>query len=313
MSQCIHLNEWTNSIQDVCGNFQTIFKQQSTLFIGEVDAHLIGKTEIAFIKSNAHYIARKKGIPDRVKERFCFLVLQNSGRMTIHHQNLKLNLREGDLVLLDPEEDIEMFPEGLFTHISVHLSREKLLRFGINQNSIGKINTHNMSGHLIKTLLNSMSAESIALWNAQQDGEAFEDALIALIQPTHRYAHECHVQKDLLFQDAERFILEHLQDIQLSAQRVAAHVGVSLRHLYRLFAQQNITIQQYIMDQRLEHIKKMLADHNYQNQSITQVAMQFGFQDSAHFSKKFKQKFGMTPKAYKSGSLGLNIADHVIH
>ena len=300
MGQCINLqlNEWTRHIRQVCGEFEAVFNQQSNLFIGEILSYLIGKTEVAYIKSNAHYIARKQGIPDRVRERFCFLVLQNSGSMQIRHQGRSFELKEGDIALLDPEETIEMFPQGLFSHISVHLSREKLIKQGVSQQHMGKINTCNMSGHLIKTLLHAISTDSVQLWNASDDGEAFEDALIALIKPNHLYQ-EQPVAKDQCLIAAERYILEHLADCDLSAEKIARHVAVSLRHLYRLFAQQNITIQQYIMQQRLTQIKRQLTDASYQHQSITQIAMRWGFQDSAHFSKKFRQQYGLSPTAYK--------------
>lgn len=67
--------EWTQHLQNVCGVFETSFDGQDSLFIGEVESYLLGQTEVAFIKSNANVIVRKKGVPDRVKDRFCFLVV----------------------------------------------------------------------------------------------------------------------------------------------------------------------------------------------------------------------------------------------
>ncbi len=40
---------------------------------------------------------------------------------------------------------------------------------------------------LLKNILKNMSAENIKLWYATEDGNAFEDALIALIKPTINY------------------------------------------------------------------------------------------------------------------------------
>lgn len=304
MGHCsnLHLNEWSQHIREVCGEFEAVFHQHRDLFIGEIQSYAIGQTEVAYIKSNAHYIARKKDIPDRVKQRFCFLILQNTGNMQIRNQNRTIDLKEGDIALLDPEEDIEMLPHGLFSHISVHLSREKLIRQGICEQHLGKINTCNMSGHLIKTMLHAIASESVELWRANDDGDSLEDALIALLKPLHLYTHQQEL-KDPVFITAERFILEHLADTDLSAVQIATHVGVSLRHLYRVFAQQNLTIQQFITEQRLIQIKRHLTDEKYKKHSITQIALRWGFQDSAHFSKKFRQYYGQTPTAYKSNYL----------
>ena len=164
--------EWTQHLQNVCGGFETSFDGQDSLFIGEVESCLLGQTEVVFIKSNANLIVRKKGVPDRVKDRFCFLILQHTGKISIEYTDESLTLCEGDIILLDPEETISMFPHGLFSHISVHLSREKLFQHGINHEHFGKLMTNNMSGHLLKNMLKAMSPENIHLWYSEEDGNA---------------------------------------------------------------------------------------------------------------------------------------------
>lgn len=78
-----------------------------------------------------------------------------------------------------------------------------------------------------------MSSDNIGFWYAEEDGNAFEDALIALMKPTMNYAN---VQVgDSLKLKAQRYILENLMQSSLSPKVVADHIGVSLRHLYRLF------------------------------------------------------------------------------
>lgn len=117
---------WTHHIKSVCGNFETDFDGTRNLFIGEVQCFLLGDTEIAFIKNNANKIVRKADEIDRVNNRFCFLILQYSGKMLLEYKNETLSLNEGDIVLVDPVETISMYPQGLVSQISVHLSREKL-------------------------------------------------------------------------------------------------------------------------------------------------------------------------------------------
>lgn len=293
------IQQWTQHIQNVCGDFETSFRGQSSLFIGEVESCLLGQTEVAFIKSNAHLIVRKKGMPDRVKDRFCFLILQHSGKIFLQYRDEMLHLSEGDIALLDPEEDITMFPQGLFSHISVHLSREKLIKQGIRGDYFGKLTTNNMSGHLLKNMLKVMSPENIHLWYAEEDGNAFEDALIALIKPTIKYKN---IQTlDSLISQAERFILDNLEKTSLSPQLIADHLGISLRHLYRLFAVDQLSVNKYIQSKRLERVQTELKDPNNDKLSITHIALQWGFGDSAHFSKIFKKVYGVSPRVFREG------------
>ena len=48
--------------------------------------------------------------------------------MLLEYKNETLSLNEGDIVLVDPIETISMYPQGLVSQISVHLSRENYLK-----------------------------------------------------------------------------------------------------------------------------------------------------------------------------------------
>lgn len=297
------INQWTQDIQSVCGEFETSFNMQSTLFIGEVNSFLLGETEVAFIKTNAHYICRKKGMLDRVNNRFCFLILQYTGKMRLHYKGQNIILNEGDIVLLDSEEEIEMYPQGLFSHISIHLSREKLFKQGVTIEYFGKLMTSNMSGHLLKSMMQTLSPLNIKLWYAKEDGNAFEDALIALIKPTINYKNMeqyLNVEKiDILKLKAEQFIIEHLMHHNLNSQMIADYLGISLRHLYRLFEHEQQSVHQFIQVQRIEKIQYELKDEKNKNRSISDIALKYGFSDSAHFSKIFKKIMGISPRDYR--------------
>ncbi|OTG88275.1 transcriptional regulator FeaR [Acinetobacter sp. ANC 4558] len=288
---------WKRELQNVCGDFEIAFDMQNSLFIGDIKSFLLGETEIAFIKSNANYICRNEGISDRAKDRFCFLILQYTGKMKIDYQGQTITLNEGDIVLLDSEEKIEMYPQGLFSHISVHLYREKLYKQGINENHFGKLITSNMSGHLLKGMLQNLSPINIELWYAKEDENAFEDALIALIKPTINYKNIEIL--DHLNVKAERFIVEHLEQPNLNSQMVADYLGISIRHLFRLFENKQQTVHQYIQTQRLEKIKYELRDVNNKDVSISDIALKYGFSDSAHFSKLFRKIIGISPREYR--------------
>ena len=288
---------WTRNIKNVCGNFETDFDGTRDLFIGEVECFLLGDTEIAFIKNNANKIVRKADEIDRVNNRFCFLILQYSGKIQLNYKNETLSLNEGDIVLLDPVETISMFPQGLVSQISVHLSREKLLKENISSEYFGKLITQNMSGFLLKNIMKNMSAENIKLWYATEDGNAFEDALIALIKPTINYKN-IEISSHLKIK-AERFIFEHLNQQSLNAQMIANHLGISLRHLHRLFEHQQQSVHKFIQMHRIEKIQYELKDGKNKSLSITEIALKWGFGDSAHFSKLFRKMIGLSPKQYR--------------
>lgn len=95
---------------------------------------------------------------------------------------------------------------------------------------------------------------------------------------------------------ARQFIAEQLSKPELNNAQVAAAVGVSERHLQRLFAEAlQTTLQQYIMGQRLERALWLLRHAAYTTYSVERIAFEVGFSSLAHFSRRFKQLFGKSP------------------
>jgi AraC-like DNA-binding protein len=65
------------------------------------------------------------------------------------------------------------------------------------------------------------------------------------------------------------------------------------RHFKKIY---KTTPNEYIFNKRLEHSRKLLATSE---QSIDDVAVLSGFKTTAHFSRKFKEKYGISPSEYK--------------
>lgn len=104
-----------------------------------------------------------------------------------------------------------------------------------------------------------------------------------------------------LFERIIRFIDHRLDDPALSPALVASANGISIRYLYLLFGEQEQTVSGWIRSRRLARCRAELGDTKNQS-SITEIAYKWGFSDSAHFSRLFKSAYGMSPRAFRSGS-----------
>jgi len=58
-----------------------------------------------------------------------------------------------------------------------------------------------------------------------------------------------------------------------------------------------ITLQEYIISQKIEHACLLLTDHRH---SIKEIAFMLGFIDESHFSRSFKKKCGISPKSFRA-------------
>ncbi|MEX6633786.1 helix-turn-helix domain-containing protein [Hyphococcus lacteus] len=90
-----------------------------------------------------------------------------------------------------------------------------------------------------------------------------------------------------------------LGDPALDTKYIADREGVSIRYLQKLFSSSGQTIATYIRMRRLERCKDDLQNPAFDNLSITQICFRWGFSSSAHFSRAFRDQFGVSPREFR--------------
>ncbi len=94
----------------------------------------------------------------------------------------------------------------------------------------------------------------------------------------------------------QRYIVDRLDDPRLSARSIAAAHFISVRTLHLLFAGSGTSVGRWTREQRLERCRRELSRATGST-TVTDVAFRWGFADAAHFSRAFKQAFGVTPSS----------------
>ena len=69
---------------------------------------------------------------------------------------------------------------------------------------------------------------------------------------------------------------------------------MSVRSLYRMFADKGLVVAQYIRNRRLDFFADAIR-HAADDEKLAGIDFHWGFSDQSHFSTVFKQRFGMTP------------------
>ncbi|MER5226734.1 helix-turn-helix domain-containing protein [Streptomyces flaveus] len=96
-----------------------------------------------------------------------------------------------------------------------------------------------------------------------------------------------------------QYIRAHLADADLSAARIAAVHGISVRHLYTVLARSGISLGDWIRSHRLAECRRELAGPNGRLRTIAAIGRSWGFVDATHFSKVFRQAYGVSPRAWR--------------
>lgn len=91
------------------------------------------------------------------------------------------------------------------------------------------------------------------------------------------------------------YIEENFSDHQLTPARIAEANFVSVRHLHGLFQQCGTTVSKWVWDRRLKAAREDLLETAKASMTICEIAYTRGFNDSAHFSRAFKERFGIPP------------------
>jgi AraC-like DNA-binding protein len=101
---------------------------------------------------------------------------------------------------------------------------------------------------------------------------------------------------------AQFFIREHLRDPDLSIDQISAALGCTKRYLHMLFSDRGTTISDYIRHARLQNCRQELETQA--GKSVTDVAFSWGFSSSSHFSRVFREHFGVVPSAIHKAQHG---------
>lgn len=86
----------------------------------------------------------------------------------------------------------------------------------------------------------------------------------------------------------------------LAVDEIASYVGISRRHLERLFRRYvEATPPRYYLELRLTHARQLLQ---YTNKSLIEIAVASGFVTLPHFQRCFRAMFGVAPGQFRKRS-----------
>lgn len=98
---------------------------------------------------------------------------------------------------------------------------------------------------------------------------------------------------------AKQYITTHLAEPELTPQAVADAVGLSLRHLSRLFAAEGESIMQHIWAERISQAYRDLVDPRLRKATVGEIAFRWGFSSQAHFSRAIRERYGAAPSTLR--------------
>ncbi|MET0532127.1 MAG: helix-turn-helix domain-containing protein [Microvirga sp.] len=210
--------------------------------------------------------------------------------------------RPGDLMVLDCSPATQEYSAGS-QMLTLHIPRERLESF------LGPARLY--SGLTIGADLGSTALTTAFLTELMQVSQSLTpdvadrmtsigvDLIVACL--AERIAQEVprSIHGNATVQRAKAYVEAHLSDTTLDPPHLAAAMGVSLRRLQELFHERGRHISDYIWERRLEAGFKRLSDPACAHLSISMLAYGCGFSSQAHFARRFKDRYDISPRDYR--------------
>lgn len=243
------------------------------------------------------------------------MCLPLEGRAEVRQGDKSASVQSGDFILISLSKPFECVVSGAsrpeFSCMHVRLSasalRQRLPRIDDYCGREGIAGA--AAGRIMKSILGHALSDAVALSPARQ--LQFNTVLIDCVANAIEAAYEREdvqvstwgTARGRVFEQARTYIHNNLCDSSLNIGKIARHCRVSSRYLQAAFASFAVTASGYIVEQRLLQCREALRSKLLLDQSISTIAMQWGFNDMPYFCRAYRARFGVTPSADRRAAL----------
>jgi AraC family transcriptional regulator, positive regulator of tynA and feaB len=274
-------------------------------FDGNLRKHRIGRLTVLDVTGSGYAATHARdGSADYVS-----VLMSMRGTTQLVQRGYSVVLNAGDYCVLDSTIASQTSIPGPFHNVVARFPQTDVTSVLPNwQQSIGIVlNGRAGAGAVFFDIMRSIlrSPESLEVESRVGISHAAVDLFGAtlLALPHNRQPSPSHME-NFHRTRIKAFVQEHLRDPDLSVDMVATRLGLSPRHIHRLFKDEPQHLMHWVWSERLRHCYADLSRESQRNKTVAQIAYAWGFNDSAHFSRAFRQRFGQAPSDVREHALG---------
>jgi len=222
--------------------------------------------------------------------------LQTRGRGSVIHNDTRSSIVENEAFLVAPPSQLVWHPADADSRCVIASGGPAFsLRFRPHQLNAVKLGSRHPVTLLLRDCVEELkdfipTAESTV---TQKLAEVLADLVEIAIDEANGPV------SDQAFLTTLSKAEEQLDDPHFDVSALAGELGTTLRSLQKRFRLLNTTPREWMSERRLERTRKKLDDPAFANLSIKQIAFGSGFRDFSHFSRSFKDAFGVPPRRYR--------------
>ncbi len=281
-------------------------------FAGSFSVVAGGECGLATLRGSRHVATRDPARIRRTGGDFFMLFLQQIGRMGVEIDQREFTILPGDFFFYDATTPHRLIFLEPFEHIAIRVPRSLVSRNWRALQSRGcfQLTPGEPLSRIAAAALEA-SANSIPRMR-QEDLAIAIDGVVDLFSAGASKASTGSIASDgrsatVSFARARAVVQARLRDSQLTPDHIASELQMSRRTLNKLFEAHGIGPMEYVIIERLEQAARDLSSPILRGTSITEIAFRWGFKNSTHFAKRFRQHFGKMPSEMRPPEISVPV------
>jgi AraC family transcriptional activator of tynA and feaB len=269
-------------------------------FAARLTARSAGPLRIALSESTGYVVSRAKREVESASDDSYSIYLQLSNEATISQCNQAFTFQAGDIAISDLQYPFTallsgggqrittVVPCGMIDRRAPWVRKTALRRLAAESSYVDLARRH-----IVEMLKNPTMGETATSLLTENLCNLLVLASATDIAPNR-------LQPELQIEAMLAFCKQELHDPELTPQRVADHLGTSVRTLHLRFKQIGQSFTEWVRDERLKACSVALRDQNQRGLNISEIAYRWGFNDLSHFNKSFRAHFNQTPRQWRN-------------
>ncbi|WP_432696031.1 helix-turn-helix domain-containing protein [Marinobacterium sp. YM272] len=257
----------------------------------------LGCLGISDIQCEAIRYNRSSGILNSSPSEDFLVSLMLAGEANMSQGGRHTKQKPGDIVVYDSARSFTYEFLKPYRILLLRIPRRSMLSRFPNAEHITSISMSSATGMgaLVKDMIsNALSIEMPGDTSAaSRVGGSIIDVISAAVETGLSGREVVGDRHASLLLRAKDYIRAHMDDPDLNVESVASAIAVSPRTLTRLFASEGTPAMRWLWKERLEESRRVLSEGRAAQ--VTEVAMNLGFKSVSHFSRTFKDTYGVTP------------------
>jgi AraC-like DNA-binding protein/quercetin dioxygenase-like cupin family protein len=272
-------------------------------FDAELRINQIGPVKLARLSVDSCSVERKQSHIARNAPRHYNFLLQAEGASTFYHCGKESELLEGDFVLCDTGLPHYWVTNAQSVTMMVRVAPEVLRTYLPTPEQFCGQHLGRATGlkDTVSAMVRELSNGDAAIKSAYEDRVA--RYLLEMISMSYTMGVDTAQDASAIAwqrrKDVIQYIEDNLRDPELSPASISSGLRVSPRYMRTVFAPGGEKMSAYILRRRLEECARQIGNPAWNAHTLTEIAFSWGFNSAAHFTRTFRERYGLAPREYR--------------